>query len=124
MDAGRGTRIETLVSQDGGSSWENLHDNQQLQAFGTGRSEYSISADKYFSLDLQDSVYVLYAVFASNSGTLSGVYRSEDNGTNWCQIGQYTNGFTPLTSLSGQGNYDLIILSSDDYNVLTTRWYL
>tara|TARA_B100001287_G_scaffold275587_1_gene283655 strand:+ start:24829 stop:27921 length:3093 start_codon:yes stop_codon:yes gene_type:complete len=109
-----GTRIETLVSQDGGSSWENLHDNQQLQAFGTGRSEYSISADKYFSLDLQDSVYVLYAVFASNSGTLSGVYRSEDNGTNWCQIGQYTNGFTPLTSLNGQGNYDLIILSSDD----------
>jgi hypothetical protein len=109
-----GTRIETLVSQDGGSSWENMHDNQQLQAFGAGRSEYSISADKHFDSDLQDSVYVLYTVFASNSGTLYGVYRSEDNGSNWCQIGQYTNGFTPLTSLNGQGNYDLIILSADD----------
>ena len=104
-----GTRVETLVSQDGGNSWTNLHSNQELEAFGTIRSEYSISANT------NDGNYILYAVFATNSGTLSGVYRSHDNGTSWCQIGQYTNGFTPLsTSVSQQGNYDLVILSSDD----------
>jgi hypothetical protein len=105
-----GTRIETVVSQDGGTTWTNMHSNGQLDGFGNARVEYSISGNKN-----TNGNYVIYAVFASNSGTLGGVHRSDDNGLNWFQIGQYTNGFTPLsTSLSQQGNYDLVILSSQD----------
>ena len=53
--------------------------------------------------------------FANTVSQLGGVYRSIDNGDNWCQIApQATASFAPLTSRSGQGWYDLVILSSPD----------
>ena len=110
LGSAAGTRIETYSSQDGGTTWTNLHPSQ-LNGFGNGRGEYSISANKN-----SDGKYVMYALFSSNSGTLGGVYRSVDNGVNWLQIGPSATGnFTPLsTTLSQQGNYNLVILSSQD----------
>ena len=97
----------TFISKDGGSSFTDLHANGQLSGFGVGRAEYAISD----SLNVNGK-YTLYALFSSTNGTLRGVYRSIDGGDVWCQIGPAaTTGFTPLTSLSGQGNYDLVVIS-------------
>ncbi len=98
----------TFISKDGGSSFTDLHSNSQLSGFGIGRAEYAIS-------DLKNTTgnYTIYALFSSSNGTLAGVYRSIDGGDNWCQIGPAsTTGFAPLTSRNGQGNYDLVILST------------
>ena len=54
----------------------------------------------------------MYALFANSVSQLGGVYRSIDNGDNWCQIApQSTPAFGSITSRSGQGWYDLVILS-------------
>ena len=107
--------IRTWVSHDGGSSFTDLHSNGSLQGFGFIRGEYSISMDKN-----SDSNYVMYALFANSVSQLGGVYRSIDNGDNWCQIApQSTASFAPLTSRSGQGWYDLVILSSPDGETCT-----
>tara|TARA_Y100000589_G_C27197935_1_gene647883 strand:+ start:3171 stop:6284 length:3114 start_codon:yes stop_codon:yes gene_type:complete len=98
----------TFISNDGGNSFTDLHSTGQLSGFGVGRAEYAIS-DTLNS----DGHYTLYALFSSTNGTLAGVHRSIDGGTNWCQIGPAsTTGFAPLTSRSGQGNYDLVIIST------------
>ena len=107
-----GTRIETMLSNDAGSTWTNLHDNGSLNGFGNARAEYSISGNS-----LTNGSYVLYAVFANNSGQLAGVYRTIDNGITWYQIAPGATGnFRPLSNdvSGGQGKYDLVILSSDD----------
>ena len=94
----------TWVSQDGGSTWTDLHSNGQLVGSGATRSEYAISSFKNANGD-----YTLYCVLVNNSGSLKGVYRSIDSGTNWCQIGPgSTTGFAPFGD-NGQGNYDCVI---------------
>ena len=107
--------IRTWVSHDAGSTWTDMHSNQSLQGFGFIRGEYSIS-----ELTNSDGNYVMYALFANSVSQLGGVYRSIDNGDNWCQIApQSTPAFAPLTSRSGQGWYDLVILSSPDGEACT-----
>ena len=54
----------------------------------------------------------MYALFANSVAQLGGVYRSIDNGDNGVKLHQATASFAPLTSRSGQGWYDLVILSS------------
>jgi hypothetical protein len=94
----------TWISQDGGSNWTDLHSNGQLTGSGAGRSEYAISSFKN-----ANGHYTLYCVFVTNSGGLKGVYRSIDNGTNWCQIGPgATAGFAPFGD-NTQGLYDCVI---------------
>ena len=96
----------TWVSQDGGNTWTDLHSNGQLTGSGAGRSEYAISSFKN-----ANGFYTLYACFVTNSGALKGVYRSIDNGTNWCQIGPgATTGFAPFGD-NTQGLYDCVIAS-------------
>jgi len=100
--------IRTWVSHDAGSTFTDMHANGSLQGFGFIRGEYSISQEKNTG-----GKYVMYALFANTVSQLGGVYRSIDNGDNWCQIApQATASFAPLTSRSGQGWYDLVILSS------------
>ncbi len=102
--------IRTWVSHDAGASFTDMHANGVLQGFGFIRGEYSISQQKN-----SDGKYVMYALFANSVSQLGGVYRSIDNGDSWCQIApQATASFAPLTSRSGQGWYDLVILSSPD----------
>ena len=92
------------VSQDGGASWTDLHSNGQLVGSGAGRSEYAISPFKNANGD-----YSVYCVLVTSSGSLKGVYRSIDNGTNWCQIGpSATTGFAPFGD-NTQGIYDCVI---------------
>jgi hypothetical protein len=95
----------TFVSQDGGNNWTDLHSNNQLPGSGMSRVEYGISHEKDASGN-----YSIYAVFANSASKLGGVFRSTDNGVNWCRIAPAsTPGFEPLTSRSGQGYYDLVI---------------
>ena len=102
--------IRTWISQDGGVNWTDLHTNGELSGFGYIRGEYAISKNKNDANN-----YTLYALFASSAGTLGGVYRSIDNGNTWYQIAPGATGnFTPLTSRSGQGNYDLVVTSTPD----------
>ena len=102
--------VRSWISQDGGANWTDLHSNGELSGSGLGRGEYAIS--KYKN---DDGNYTLYALFSSGAGTLAGVYRSVDNGTTWYQIAPGSTGsFTPLTSRSGQGNYDLVVISRPD----------
>jgi photosystem II stability/assembly factor-like uncharacterized protein len=102
--------IRSWISQDGGLNWTDLHSNGELSGTGTIRGEYAISKNKNDANN-----YTLYALFASSAGTLGGVYRSVDNGTTWYQIAPGATGnFTPLTSRSGQGNYDLVVTSRPD----------
>jgi len=102
--------IRTWVSHDAGSTFTEMHANGSLQGFGIITGEYSISQEKNIGGN-----YVMYALFANTVSQLGGVYRSIDNGDNWCQIApQATASFAPLTSRSGQGRYDLVILSSPD----------
>ncbi|MBG15714.1 MAG: hypothetical protein CL853_05110 [Crocinitomicaceae bacterium] len=96
----------TWISQDGGSNWTDLHSNGQLTGSGAGRSEYAISPFKN-----ANGHYTLYVCFVTSSGALKGVYRSIDNGTNWCQIGPgATTGFAPFGD-NTQGLYDCVIAS-------------
>ena len=109
--------VKTFISHDAGATWINLSEspNPVLTSLGYGRGEYSIS-----KLKNNDGKYVMYALFANTVGRLGGVYRSIDNGYNWCQIApQATASFAPLTSRSGQGWYDLVILSSPDGEMCT-----
>ena len=107
--------VRTWVSHDAGSSFTDMHANGVLQGFGFIRGEYSISKEKN-----SDDNYVMYALFANSVAQLGGVYRSIDNGDNWCQIApQATASFAPLTSRSGQGWYDLVILSSPNGETCT-----
>jgi hypothetical protein len=100
--------IRSWISQDGGANWTDLHSNGELSGFGFIRGEYAISKNKNDA-----GFYTLYALFASSAGTLGGVYRSVDNGTSWYQIAPSATGnFTPLTSRSGQGNYNLVVTST------------
>jgi len=95
----------SFVSQDGGNNWIDLHSTGALTGSGMSRVEYGISHEKDASGN-----YSIYTVFANSASKLGGVYRSMDNGSNWCQIGpSSTPGFEPLTSRSGQGYYDLVI---------------
>ncbi len=94
----------TWVSQDGGSTWTDLHSNGQIVGSGAGRSEYAISTYKN-----ANGEYSLYCALVTSSGSLKGVYRSTDNGSNWCQIGpSSTTGFAPFGDNS-QGLYDCVI---------------
>ena len=38
--------VRTWISNDGGSTWTDLHSNGELQGFGMGRAEYAISKNK------------------------------------------------------------------------------
>ena len=103
--------MRTWISQDAGANWTDLHSSGALSGQSTIRVEYAISDFKN-----TDSNYVMYAAFANSAAKLGGVYRSEDNGDSWCQIGPTSTGtFTPLsTSRSNQGNYNLVILATPD----------
>lgn len=95
----------SYISQDGGTNWTDLHSTGKLSGSGMSRIEYAISHEKNSSGD-----YSLYAACSNNSNKMGGVFRSIDNGNNWCQIGpSSTPGFEPLTSRSGQGYYNLVI---------------
>ena len=105
-------KVDTWISQDAGNSWTNIGRNNTdpLYSLQTFRAEYSISD----SLNSSNN-YTIYAAFATTGGILHKVFRSEDNGNSWCEIGAYSPSFKPLSSGGNpQGRYNLCLLSSAD----------
>lgn len=97
---------KTYVSEDGGDNFTPVYGNGANEVPSSKqRAEYAVSHEKV------NGKYIVYASM-SQSGSLAGVWRSEDNGMNWAEIAPANNGtpgsFAPFGDNS-QGGYDQIL---------------
>jgi len=101
----------TFVSNDGGSSFTDLHSTGVIPGAGISRMEYAISYETNSS-----GKYSLYAAQSTSASLMGGIYHSEDNGVTWYSIapastydGTSTGAWAPCVSQNGQCNYDMVI---------------
>lgn len=85
-------------SLDGGQNWESS--NTSPFPVNIGRLEMAISPD--------DSNY-MYALCATNGGSMAGAFASTDKGATWFEIWPGGTFYEPFGS-NGQGNYDNIVI--------------
>ncbi len=100
------TFSKVYISNDGGATFTQKTGNGATDIpNGGARMECAMSYEKNDAGN-----WSMWVAQASSSGTMKGVFYSENNGADWYEVApSSTTGWTPCTSRNGQCGYDMVI---------------